>query len=183
MQLPDSEWKNAADHVVECLNNFFKSDVYKRILQLSNEQWLEVERFSHFIFDDIKVYVVPDFAFRSGDEIFIYDWKTGKEEANNKLQLGCYGLYATKQWSIKPEQISTVEFYLSSGIDKESNLTNKELDQVCKYITKSVEAMKGLLDNSLSNIASEEKFSFPEYEQVCQYCNYRKICPQQEGLS
>ena len=176
-QLSDSEWKKTADHVVECINNFFKSDIYKRILQLSIEQWLEAEKFSHFMLNGIKVYVVPDFAFRNEDEIVIYDWKTGKEETNNKLQLGCYALYAIQKWSVKPEQIRTVEFYLSSGNHNEYNLTNLELEQDCKYIAKSAKAMKDLLDDQSSNIATEEQFSLSEVEQVCQYCNYQKICP------
>jgi len=178
LKLPDTEWKNTADHVIKCLNIFFDSDVYRSICQLSDEKWLEVEKFSYFQYDDIKVYVVLDFAFRNGDETVIFDWKTGKEEAgNHKLQLACYGLYAIQQWGVKPEQIRTIEFYLSSGKQNGYYLTDFELDPIHQYIENSIKAMKEILDNPQANIASEDRFSFSENEQVCQYCNYLKVCP------
>ena len=178
LQLPDSEWKNTADHVVKCLTIFFDSDVYGLIFQLSSGQWLEVEKFSSFQYDDVKVYVVPDFAFRDKEEIVIYDWKTGKEEADNhKLQLVCYGLYAIQQWSFKSKQIRTVEFYLSSGKQNEHHLTDFELDPIRQYIGNSIKAMKDMLDDPQANVASEDRFSFVENEQVCKYCNYCKACP------
>ncbi len=178
LMLPDSEWKNNADHVVKCLQTFFNSDVYRQVCQLSKEQWLEVEKFSSFQYDNIKIYVVPDFAFQDGEEIVIYDWKTGKEEADNhKLQLACYGLYAIQQWSVKSEQIRMVEFYLSSGKQNEHNMTDFELDPIHQYIGTSIEAMKDLLDDPQANIASEDQFPFTENEQICQFCNYYKVCP------
>lgn len=179
LQLPETEWKNIADHVVKCLNTFLDSGIYTLICQLSNDQWLEIEKFSYFQYNDVKIYVVPDFAFREEDEIIIYDWKTGKEEADtHKLQLACYGLYAIQQWGVNPEKIRMVEFYLSSGKQNEHHLIDFELDPIDQYIGNSIKAMKDLLDDPKDNIASEDRFSFSESEQVCQYCNYHKVCPE-----
>lgn len=178
IKLPDSEWKNNANHVIKCLNNFFDSDIFGLICELSDEQWLQIEDFTHFQFDDVKVYVVPDFAFQDKDDIVIYDWKTGKEKGDNhKMQLACYGLYAIQQWSVKPEQIKTVEFYLSNGKQNENRLTDFELDPVHQYIGNSIETMKDLLDDPQANVANEDQFEFTENEQVCRYCNFRKVCP------
>jgi len=178
LQLPDIEWKNIANHVVECLNSFFESNIYMIIFKLSNERWLEVEKFSSFQYNDVKVYVVPDFAFRDGDEIVIYDWKTGKEEANDhQLQLSCYGLYAIQQWRIKAENIRTVEFYLSTGKQNENLLTDFELNPIHDYIGNSINVMKDMLDDQHVNIANEDQFEFTMDGQACQYCNFRKVCP------
>ncbi|MCK4646014.1 MAG: PD-(D/E)XK nuclease family protein [Candidatus Aminicenantes bacterium] len=178
LPVPDSEWKNTADHVVTCLNTFFNSNIYRTILQLPREQWLEVEKLSSFPYSGIEVFVMLDFAFREDQEIVIYDWKTGKEEpGNHKIQLACYGLYAVKQWSVKPQQVKTVEFYLASSNQREHYLEEKELHSFRQYLEESVKNMKDLLDDEAANTASEERFAFVNNEKFCQYCNYYKICP------
>ena len=74
--MSESEWKNTADHVVKCLNTFFGSDVCRLIYELKEDQWLDIEEFSHFIQADDKIYVKLDLAFRKGEKIIIYDWKS-----------------------------------------------------------------------------------------------------------
>ena len=177
LPVTNTEWKNNADHVVECLKLFFNSNLYNEILGLSADQWLEVEQFSSFFYKDIKIYSVFDFAYRNGDEIIIYDWKTGKEEIDkHKLQLACYGLFATKKWEIKPEQVKLVEFYLSSGKQNEYNFSEFDLDNIQKHIWSSIGEMQNLLDDPVANVAVEDRFSFTKNTKTCEYCNFLKIC-------
>ena len=44
----------------------------------SKEDWLEVEEFSSFRLDNVKINLVIDCSIREGDDILLYDWKTGK---------------------------------------------------------------------------------------------------------
>ncbi|MFC2162024.1 hypothetical protein ACFLRX_10280, partial [Acidobacteriota bacterium] len=61
--------------------------MYKDIFQLSADQWLEVEEFSSFYDQGIKIFSVFDFAYRKNKKVFIYDWKTGREEQGlHKIQ-------------------------------------------------------------------------------------------------
>ena len=178
LPVTNTEWKNNADHVVECLKLFFDSSVYKEVLGLSADQWLEVEQFSSFFYKDIKIYAVFDFAYRNGDEIIIYDWKTGKEETDkHKLQLACYGLFATKKWEIKPEDVKLMELYLSSGKQNEYNFSEFDLDNIQKHIWSSIGEMQNKLDDPQANIASEDRFPFTKNTKTCEYCNFLKICP------
>ncbi|MBA7490478.1 hypothetical protein ES702_01016 [subsurface metagenome] len=177
LPITNTEWKNNADHVVECLKLFFDSNVYKDILQLSSKQWLEVEQFSSFFYRDIKIYAVFDFAYRNSDEVIIYDWKTGKKENDkHKLQLACYGLFATKKWEIKPEHVKLMEFYLSSSKQNEYNFSEFDLDNIQKHIWSSIGKMQNKLDDPQANIASEDRFLCSENKQICQHCNYLRIC-------
>ena len=101
MNLPDSVWKETADHAVHCLETFYRSEVYRMIRGLSADKWLEVEEFSSFQLDGTKVHVVLDFSCRRGDEIWIYDWKTGRSDAErNELQLAGYSFYAIQKWNV-----------------------------------------------------------------------------------
>ena len=178
LTISDNEWKGNANHVIECLKIFFDSHVYEKILKLSANQWLEIEQFSSFSYRNIKVFAVFDFAYRDGDEIIIYDWKTGKEEHDkHELQLACYGLFATKKWGVKPELVKLVELYLSHGKHIANRLCELDINSIQDQIWNSIEAMQNILDNPIENIAHEDNFPFTENERICQYCNFKKICP------
>ena len=148
LAVPETEWKSNADNVVECLKLFFDSEVYKEILKLTENQWLEMEQFSYFYLNDIKIYAVLDFAFRRNDKIIIYDWKTGKEDTEkDRFQLACYGLFAIQKWDIKSENVILTDYFLSNGKQNEYNFKNFELDQLQDKIKNSIVEMKDKLDD------------------------------------
>jgi len=112
------------DHVAACLGTFYGLETYGLVRSLPAEQWLEVEEFSSFRLDDVKVFVVLDFSFRDADQVAIYDWKTGRSGARrNERQLACYSFYAIEKWAVRPDQVRTVEFNLASGRQHEHRLT------------------------------------------------------------
>ncbi len=177
LNIPDSEWKETADHASACLHTFYGSDVYQMIRGLSGPLWLEVEDFSSFLLDGTKIHVVLDFSCRRGDEILIYDWKTGRSMgARNDLQLACYSFYAIEKWKVEPDQVVTVEFNLSSGSEHRYNLEGVGLGAIRNHIRGSIRDMKLLLDDEAANSAKEERFAFAENEKTCRYCNFRKVC-------
>jgi len=177
LDLPDQVWKENADHVTNCLANFYRSDVYKMIRGLSKDKWLEVEEFSHFMLEGTKIHVVLDFSCRREDQILIYDWKTGRADGErNQLQLACYSLYALDKWKVDPSQVVTVEFNLSKANEHRYELEAADLKSISNHIQGAIRDMKKLLENQENNEASEDAFSFVEDERVCNYCNFKKIC-------
>ncbi|GAI16940.1 unnamed protein product, partial [marine sediment metagenome] len=178
LDVSEEEWRSNADNVVECLKQFFNSDVYKEISQLSDNQWLELERFPFFYLEDFKIYAVLDIAFRRNDEIIIYDWKTGKEDPEkDKFQLACYGLFAINEWNIEADYVKLVDFYLSNGNQNEFSFAVFEIDKIQDQIINSIDEMNDMLDDPQENIAREDGFPFTENEQICKYCNFNKMCP------
>jgi len=177
LDVTKEEWQSIADNVVECLKQFFNSDVYKEISQLSDNQWLVLEQFPFFYLEDFKIYAALDFAFRRNDEVIIYDWKTGRENPEkDKFQLACYGLFAIHKWNIKAEKVKLVDFYLSSGNQNKFSLENFEINEIHDQIMNSINEMLDLLDSPQENIAAEDRFAFTENQQICNYCNFKKIC-------
>ncbi len=184
LDLPDTAWKQTADHVVGCLQTFYRSEVYKEICDIPPSQWLDVEDFSSFQMDaegipgGVKVHVVLDFSYRaSSGGIVIYDWKTGRSDSErNELQLACYTFYATEKWRVTPEEVTTKEFNLASGRLAPYNLRGVGLDAILQYMCGSIRDMRILLDDAVRNAASEERFAFAANESACRYCNFRKVC-------
>ena len=83
LDLPDDQWKKTAEDVEQCLRNFYRSETFTMLQELPQENWLEVEDFSFFFLDGIKIWAVIDCSFRTEDGVVIIDWKTGRGTASD----------------------------------------------------------------------------------------------------
>jgi hypothetical protein len=160
------------------LGNFYASDIYGSLKCHGKEGWLEVEEFSFFHLDSIKINVVVDCAVKEGNSIIIYDWKTGKSLSEDlSVQLCCYALYAMQKWHIPPDSLQVVEYNLQSNKANSFSVTMAEVEGIKGYIKGSVKDMQSLLKDPENNIPlEEEQFSKVEDEGVSLRCNFRKVC-------
>ena len=119
-----------------------------------------------------------DCAIKEGDDILIYDWKTGRSISEDlPIQLCCYALYAMEKWHIPPQSLRIVEYNLSFNKATEFSVTHGEAENIKGYITGSIKDMHSLLIDVGNNIPVEdEKFSKVEDERVSLRCNFRKVC-------
>jgi len=122
--------------------------------------------------------LVIDCAIKEGDDIYIYDWKTGKSLSEDlSIQRGCYALYALEKWGVKPESVKVIEYNLSSNKSKWFTVTDEEVKAIKGYIKGSIKDMQSLLFDVEGNVPLEEnRFSKVEDERVSLMCNFRKIC-------
>jgi hypothetical protein len=113
--LSDDAWKLIADDVEKCLRNFYSSEIFLMLKDLSPESWLEVEDFSFFYLFKRKIWAVIDCSYRTNDGVTIIDWKTGRGTSSDlSLQLSCYAMYGVEKWGIQPEKLKLVEYNLLS---------------------------------------------------------------------
>jgi len=179
LEITDEQWKETADHAVQCLRTFFGSDIFSAIRQLPPDAWLELEELASFTLDGIKVYVQLDFAQRTETGVKIFDWKTGRaENANAELQLTCYTLYAAEKWRVAPEHAQTVEFNLASGVITPRQFAAAGLETMKDYIRDSADEMSFLLEDAASNKPQPEAaFELADDRAACHRCNFLKLCP------
>jgi len=178
IEVTEDQWKEMAKNVEVCLRNFYASDIYDGLKSHPKEEWLEVEEFSSFHLDNIKVNLAIDCAIKERDRVIIYDWKTGKSIPEDlPIQLTCYALYAMEKWQIPPESINIVEYNLSFNKKSWFSVTKGEIEDIKEYIRGSIKDMQSLLIDVENNIPLEEdRFSKVEDERISQRCNFRKIC-------
>ena len=178
VELTDGQWKEVAQNVEICLRNFYASDIYVALKSHPKEGWLEVEEFSSFHLANVKINLVIDCAIREGDDILIYDWKTGKSLSENlSIQLSCYSLYALERWHIPPENLKIIEFNLSFSKANWFSITKEQAEESKGYIRGSIKDMQSLLMDVEKNVPLEEGcFSKVEDERVSGRCNFRKVC-------
>jgi len=178
VEVTDEQWKEVAGHVDTCLRNFYASDIFDALKSHKKDGWLEVEEFSSFHLDDVKINLAIDCAIREGKEIFIYDWKTGKSLSEDlSIQLCCYALYAMEKWQVPPASLNVVEYNLSFNKSNWFSVSRSDLENLKGYIRGSIKDMQSLLIDIKNNIPLEEEtFSRVENESVSSRCNFRKVC-------
>jgi hypothetical protein len=164
--------------VETCLRHFYASDIYAGLKSHPTAGWLEVEEFSSFHLGQEKIHLVIDCAIKEGEDIFIYDWKTGKSLSEDlTIQLSCYALYAMKKWHAPPESLRVIEYNLSFNKANWFSVSHGEAEAMKGYIRGSIKDMQSLLIDMEKNTPSdEERFSKIEDERVTLRCNFRKVC-------
>jgi len=170
------EWGEVFKKAEKCIINFYNSDVYRKVKSTLINNWLFLEDFLNFDFENTKIYLSIDFAIKEGNNIILYDWKTGRErDTDRNIQLACYALFILHRWDIPPEKIIAKVYNIA--IDKEDGfvIDSKLISKIKDYMRKSINEMKGLLKDKENNIAIEENFSLNE-GQFCSWCNFKKIC-------
>jgi CRISPR/Cas system-associated exonuclease Cas4 (RecB family) len=179
LEIADEQWKETADHAVQCLQTFLTSEIFATLCKLPVEAWLEMEDLASFALDGIKVYVQLDCAHRTSSGVQVFDWKTGRSDNNStELQLACYALYAVDKWKLSPEQVQTVEFNLANNTTASRAFTAEALEETRDYIRDSADEMSFLLEDPVHNKPqAEDNFEFAEQQTACHHCSFLKLCP------
>ena len=132
-----------------------------------------------FEFDAIKVYAIPDYAYRAGQRLHIHDWKAGRIRESHEEQLTLYGLWALVKHGFPPEQVDIFIEYLAEGVTRHLTLTADDLERIKERIRLSVEEMADYLVDR--DIKRNEPLPQAEWElsqdlSLCRRCNFLELC-------
>lgn len=178
VEVKEEKWKDLWNHVETCIQNFYNSDIFDMVKNIDFSLWLPIEEFQAFLFEDTKINVKLDFAYRDRNgSIIIIDWKTGKSErARSDVQLGCYTLFAIDYWNVDSEKVRTIEYNLYHKRGITNKLDAAEIEEVKGYMRKSIRGMKALLVDPVQNIASQDNFARTLNRELCKTCNFKRVC-------
>ena len=177
----DEKLLEIRDIMLDSIKGFYSSDSYRFIQTMSDRQWLSIEDLDSFDFDETKVWVKLDFAIRHGERIYIYDWKTGKIDKENEVQLAVYSLYAQQKWEIDLKYIRLFDVYLKHQLPVKVKPTPAIVESAIKLIKSSITNMKADLDDPDKNIAVVDSFPMVSDDieaYPCSYCNFKTVCYQ-----
>ena len=174
---PNETWKSNYDDVILCLQNFYNSDVLRRMEKLPKEAVISIESMTaaSLSFTPETIFVKLDLALESGEGIEIVDWKTGKAHSDD-LQFRVYTLFANEEYDLPPDAITVTEVNLMNDESFNHNFTPRELIASQEYINNSIDSMKSMLKDPDENIAVMKDFPRTENERICESCNFKKIC-------
>lgn len=178
-ELPISkdEWKETTDNAEKCLTIFFNSDVFQYIQSVDPSNYLIIEKLDNFDFEGTTVWVGLDFALKDGDNLLIFDWKTGKvRRVEMDVQLACYSLYALEKFGYLPENIVCKRYNVFLDVVDDFKISSELISGVKNYMRGSISSMKNLLVDVGENIAREDDFEVTQDNSTCKSCNFRKVC-------
>ena len=165
------------------LTNFLNSDRYIWLIKkaISNKQdWIiEPEDFGETRINNMKAYCKVDFLFPIDNQIYIIDWKTGKQDENkHRKQLLGYKLYASNNFSISPDKIIPIISYLHPEYKElELEFNESDIDDLTDQIKKETEIMYSMCEDIEENTPkSKNEFAKTTNKKICDWCNYRELC-------
>ena len=180
--------QRAKDTVIACAENFIRL-VWPRLKEVRHEQELVTSASigTHpqaIEVDRIPVYAVPDYAYQSGEDVCIHDWKSGRPRESHMDQLSLYGLWANRRFGVAPENIVVFVEYLHPGEVVARRIGPEELARIIGFIRSSVADMAEYVVDG--DILRNEPLPAEEWDaaadsSLCRNCNYREICAPYTG--
>ena len=161
------------------MRNFMDSDIFKQIAAAPADRWLPVEKFATFRMDGLLMYVKFDFALKDGEQLTVYDWKTGKAAQDEVRQLTCYAMYTSAKWSIPTENVKVCAVHLQPKLDAREHLVDEaDMDEVRSYVKQGFNGMVKCLRNPARNLAVMDDFPMSGNLLRCARCSFKGICEQ-----
>lgn len=167
-----------------CIAHFIEK-VLPRIGGVTREQELEVRQpgagqdAESILWNGIKLYVIPDYAYRIGGQFHIHDWKSGKVKESHREQLGLYALWAREKFGAKREDIFLYVEYLNEGLVAPFQMTAGDFEALEARIEASVAEMTEYLedfDRGKNRPLPKEEWELASDPASCATCNFYELC-------
>ena len=175
--------ENMFSSVKNNLENLLNSERFKWIKEkatANKHKWIiEPPGYGEFRLDGIKLYCKVDFLFPLGENNYIIDWKTGKEDRKkHDKQLMGYVCWASYHLKNKPETFHAISAYLDPTYrEKKMQFRNYEIENFIHTVRRETEEMHSFCEDISENIpVPKENFKKTTNEKICNYCNFREIC-------
>jgi len=174
IEYTQDQLKEKLSKVVNSLLNIYQSGFIKFLASLSKDNFLTIDELDSFEFLGVKMFAIPDFAFKKDGLFFLYDWKTGKPYEKDIFQLSFYMLYAQYKWKADIKDMRIVPVYLTQDSISFSPITPVSIDEVKTYAKSSLQDMKAVL---ISEDKADEKLC-PKTTELwrCKNCKFKEIC-------
>ena len=171
------------DPIRTALENFLASDrlrwLFEEALVTKDEWIIEPHGYGEFRIDKLKAYCKVDFLFPIGDELYIIDWKTGKEDyRKHAIQLRGYAYWANFHLKKDFSLIETTIAHLLPEYKERSIRVNEyDIEDFADIVrTQSEDMYRYCADIELNVPLSKDEFAMTEHVNFCKTCKYRELC-------
>jgi hypothetical protein len=172
------------DQVKNCIVNFTEK-VLPRIGNITREQELPIRTPDmggdpeNMIWNGVKMYVIPDYAYRIGSVFHIHDWKAGKVKESHREQLGLYAIWAREKFRAKPDETFLYVEYLNEGTVAPFQLTDEDFQALENRVEESVAEMTEYLvdfDREKNIPLPKEDWELASDLSSCRTCCFYELC-------
>ncbi len=172
------------EQIKNCVKNFIQL-ILPRIKTVTHEQELPIKTPEmggdpeNITWNGIKMYVIPDYAYRVGGAFHIHDWKAGKIKESHREQLGLYAIWAREKFRATPEETFLYVEYLNEGQVAPFQMTAKDFDAIEGHIERSVAGMTEYLvdfDREKNRPLPKEEWELAADPTSCSDCKFYELC-------
>ncbi|MEE9391546.1 MAG: PD-(D/E)XK nuclease family protein [Planctomycetota bacterium] len=185
MKPPPAVLKQMGAKASRCVENFLAGNLFQDLKKDDSKRWLAVDEGPSFEedqklkLDGRTLWALPDFARENTNgECEIWDWKTGRKNPNDAMQLQSYALFARDRWGYDPDQIRLFGYYLDDKKDFEYECNADTLAAVEERIRRDFRIMESLLSDVASNSPEAPETHFPQIDDLdsCRKCLFKELC-------
>jgi hypothetical protein len=142
-----------------------------------------VPDFAHFLWDGVKVFAAPDLAYVQGGVLHVIDWKTGREDDSQKLQV-----LLQMWWALEtlPElaqaaadgslEIRGYLEYVTAGKTQPVAAAPDLRERAAETVRAGVTEMRAMLADPERNVPLERSAFERRESALCRMCNFGPIC-------
>jgi hypothetical protein len=132
---------------------------------------------SYFDIRKFQVIAIPDLVIRRGDELLIFDWKTGRPRPSDRRQMEVYALWARQHLEGGEGKIRACLVYLASSEADEFTVSPAAARRAAQFIRVEMEAMSAYLKDAGKNIPLDrDSFPMDNNTELCWGCFFQEIC-------
>lgn len=162
--------------VEECLESFWRSPAFDLIRRSDPRQWKCVDEFQSFQLQGFTVALKIDFAMEHHGRLYIYDWKTGRPQPEDRVQLACYAFFGRRVWGVPAHRMKLIPAYLRHHLFDAYEVTPSDLIDTQDYILQACHRLLTLLRDPVANRAVMEDFPMTSDRRTCQRCCFWEAC-------
>jgi hypothetical protein len=167
----------------KCLDTFLASERFRWLNSLPmdvRDEWvIEPDNFGQTMVEGIRAYFKVDFVVPADEEIWIFDWKTGKpSEGKHDRQMTAYTVWASLVAGFEAESVRPVLCHLyPEYVETTKSFTSAEIQAFAETMKKELAEMASLCEDPDSNKPkSKAEFPMTDDTSTCTWCGYRELC-------
>lgn len=167
----------------QSLENLLDSERYAWLAGEGRQQaaeWIiEPPGFGETRLEDLKVYCKVDFLFRFDQAIHIFDWKSGKPDADkHRKQLIGYATWAAYHFETDPADVRPTIAYLQPEYHEvQETFDQEDLEAFAVRVRAETEEMYEYCRDVQQNVPIEkDEFVRVDDDRICGYCPFRGLC-------
>lgn len=142
-----------------------------------------VPDFAHFVWDGVKVFAAPDLAYVQGGALHVIDWKTGREDDSQALQvlLQMWWALETLPELARAAADGSLEIrgyleYVTAGRTQAVEAATGFREQAAETVRAGIAQMRALLADPEQNMPLERSAFERRESALCRMCNFGPIC-------
>jgi hypothetical protein len=159
------------------LRGLLATSHWERLRACGDQGQIEVPAFASFQRDGVRVFAAPDLAYVAGDVLHVIDWKTGRTDDSNPIQVLLQMWWALETYpKLEGLEMRGCLEYVAAGDTQPVEATPDFREQTAETVRDGVVQMRALLADPDKNIPLEMAAFERRESGLCRSCNFFPVC-------